>query len=65
MKQVNAKTMKRILKSAGYEHIRTKGSHEIWNKNGSVIVVPALELNPMIARRLIRENNLSKYLTGI
>lgn len=63
MKLVDLRTMRKILKNAGYVHIRTKGSHEMWSKNGNTIAVPAVTLNPMIARRLIKENNLTEYLT--
>ena len=63
MKLVDLRTMRKILKNAGYVHTRTKGSHEMWSKNGNTISVPSVSLNPMIARRLIKENNLTEYLT--
>lgn len=52
------KEFRRILIANGWKLIRTcKGDHSIWEKNGKHITV-SQNLNPMIARRLIKENSL-------
>lgn len=57
MKYYNSREFKKILKNNGYKLERVKGSHYIYKKGKSEIVIP-LKLNTMIARRLIKENQL-------
>lgn len=48
----------RLLRENGYKLIRQNGSHSIYkNDNGNTITIN-INLNAMVARRLIRENNL-------
>ena len=47
-----------ILKRNGYEFIRVKGSHFIYGKEGSNPIAVNKELNKMVMRRLLKENNL-------
>lgn len=48
----------RMLKNNGYSKLRSKGSHTIYcNRDGNKITVNS-HLNKMVARRLIKENNL-------
>lgn len=50
-----------ILKHNGYTKERNTGDHEVWCKEGLPhISIPnkSKTLNPMITRRLIKENNL-------
>lgn len=47
-----------ILHRNGYKKVRSKGSHIIFkNDNGNIITIKN-KLNQMIARRLIKENDL-------
>ena len=48
----------KILKNNGYVLVRKRGDHFIYkNKDGNIISIN-LKLNPMVARRLIKENEL-------
>jgi len=53
----NFKTMCKILKQNGYILLRTKGSHFIYS-NGNRTISINKDLNMMVARRLIKENQL-------
>ena len=58
MKQYKYREFISILKKNGYTLNRTKGDHSIYtNDNGRHISVP-YKLVDVIARRLIKENNL-------
>ena len=58
MKQYTRKEFITILKKNGFYHARYKGSHSIFiNDKGRHISVP-YNLECVIARRLIKENNL-------
>ena len=46
------------LKVDGYTYERTNGSHAIYKKIGYNNIIINRKLNPMIAKRLIKENNL-------
>ena len=46
-----------ILKANGYREIRSKGSHFIYSNGNNQITVNK-DLNKMVRRRLIKENNL-------
>lgn len=46
------------LRNNGYSVSRTRGSHMVWkNANGNTITTNR-DINKMVARRLIKENNL-------
>ena len=49
-----------VLKNNGYTLQRKRGDHEIWIKDGKHISIPNNSkcINVMVARRLIKENNL-------
>ena len=51
------KEFERILIANGWTINRCSGDHTIWVKNGNHIAVQK-RINPMVARRLIKENNL-------
>lgn len=52
------KDFKKILKKNGYLLVRKRGDHFIYkNYKGNTISIN-LRLNPMVARRLIKENRL-------
>lgn len=56
---IDFKKFGKILKNNNYENTRIKGSHYIFkNAEGNTIVVN-LKLNRMVAKRLIKENNLN------
>ena len=46
-----------ILKANGYREIRSNGSHFIYSNGNNQITVNK-DLNKMVRRRLIKENNL-------
>lgn len=55
---ITYKEMCRILKRNGYMLDRQNGDHTIWVKDGCNHVSINMHLNPMVARRLVKENNL-------
>lgn len=50
-----------ILKANGYREIRSNGSHFIYSNGNNQITVNK-DLNKMVRRRLIKENNLVERL---
>ena len=57
MKQYSFKEFCKLVKKNGYELSRISGSHHIFKKDGSTIVVNK-DLNRMVCQRLIKENCL-------
>lgn len=58
MKQYARREFVKLVRQNGFEYIRSKGSHDIYyNNKGRHISIPQT-LVGVIARRLIRENNL-------
>ena len=56
---LNYRNFLSILHRNGYKKARTKGSHIIFkNDNGNTITIKN-KLNRMVAKRLIKENNLN------
>lgn len=55
----------KLLKRNGYTLDRISGSHEVFvnNKGEHISISHHVEINAMLARRLIRENNLKQLLT--
>jgi len=49
----------RLLGRNGYTLNRSKGSHAIFTNGAGHISVPRLKQNPMLIRRLIKENKLA------
>lgn len=61
MKQYTSKEFIKIVKSNGFKLNRMNGDHYIYvNDNGKHISIPQ-KLACVIARRLIKENNLKLY----
>ena len=58
MKVYNKREFANILSNNGYKYVRCRGSHFIYRKESETIAVPK-NLNKMISKRLIKENNLS------
>ena len=54
----SSREFRNILSNNGYSLIRTTGSHLIYSNGKSNIVITANNLNAMICRRLIKENEL-------
>lgn len=50
----------RLLKKNGYTIERYNGSHTIWVKPGHNSIAVPKSVNPMVIRRLIKENNLEE-----
>lgn len=49
----------RILLDNGFTYERTKGDHDIYKRGNQHISIPyRTDLNRMLTRRLIKENNL-------
>lgn len=62
MKQYTHREFVKIVKANGFYYNRHNGDHAIYlNNNGRHISIPA-NLNSVIARRLIKENNLELNL---
>ena len=58
MKQYKTREFTRIVQNNGFKYNRTSGSHFIYtNEKGKHISIPK-KLECVIARRLIKENNL-------
>ena len=49
--------LERILLNNGFEPVRHTGDHRIWKRNNNTVVLTR-KINKMVARRLIKENNL-------
>ena len=53
--------IQRLLLKNGYKLVRQTGTHKIWSKPGCPNIIIPLSCNPMIIRRIIKENNLTEY----
>lgn len=58
MKQYTHREFVRIVKNNGFQYNRSSGSHSIYIKDGRHISIPK-NLECVVARRLIKENNLN------
>jgi predicted RNA binding protein YcfA (HicA-like mRNA interferase family) len=58
MRQYTQKEFIKVVKKNGFRYERHSGSHAIYSKNGRHISIPH-KLECVIARRLIKENNLN------
>lgn len=56
----STREFEKILRKNGYSILRHRGDHTIWAKAEGHVpnITIAKTVNPMIARRLIKENNL-------
>ena len=56
----SVREFKELLRINGYILTRSKGDHLIFTKPNCIqhISIPATQINMMVARRLIKENNL-------
>ena len=54
----SSREMIKILKKNNYKYVRGKGDHKIYSNGINSIVITVPKINKMIARRLIKENNL-------
>ena len=58
MRQYTRREFVKLVRQNGFEYVRSHGSHDIYyNKEGKHITIPHTLID-VIARRLIRENNL-------
>ena len=57
---ITYKDMCKLLRKNGYVFDRQKGDHTIYTKKGCNPISINYNLNPIVARRLIKENNLEK-----
>lgn len=58
MKYYNRREFVKLVRQNGFEYIRSNGGHDIYyNKEGRHISIPQT-LVDVIARRLVKENNL-------
>lgn len=58
-KTYSTREFERLLNDNGYKFIRQKGDHIIYRKENNTIVITK-DLNKMVAKRLIKENNLKE-----
>ena len=61
-KQYSVREFKILLRSNGYDYIRSSGDHDIYSNGKLKISIPVAskEVNKMLARRLIKENKLTE-----
>ena len=57
-KVYSPKEFERLLKNNGYNYSHNNGSHKIWVKQNCHHISVPYSANPMVLRRLIKENNL-------
>ncbi len=57
-KQYNPREAEKLLKNNGFIAIRTNGSHRVYSNGKRSVCIPIVKLNPMLFRRIIKENNL-------
>ena len=50
----------RIIQNNGFVFDHSNGGHDIYKRNGVHLSVPAKHVNPMLFRRLMRENNMKE-----
>ena len=58
MRQYTQKEFIRLVEKNGFHYVRHSGSHAIYSRMGRHISIPH-KLECVIARRLIKENNLN------
>lgn len=61
MEQFTFRRMEQIVIDNGYIYMRCAGSHNIYKKEGAqntIVLAKKKHVNPCIARRMIKENNL-------
>lgn len=58
MKNYSAKEFEKLLSDNGWTYDHQTGDHKIYYKNGKHVSVPIRKKNPMLFRRLIKENGL-------
>ena len=56
-REISSREMARILLDNGYEYVSQKGSHKKFKKDKNVVVINK-DLNMVVARRILKENNL-------
>lgn len=62
MKQWTHNEFCKMIKMNGFYYIRNNGSHSIYINNAGYHMSIPYKLNSVIARRLIKENNLNTEL---
>lgn len=63
MKQWTKKDYCKMLEKNGYHYSREgKGSHSIYTNSAGIHITVGKTINPCIARRIIKENNLNTIL---
>lgn len=55
---VSSREFGKILKRNGFKLVRQTGDHNIYKDDKGRLVSVPMHLNPIIAQRLVRENNL-------
>lgn len=61
MRNYTFKQMEKIVVANGYEYVRCNGDHRVYKRKGaekSIVLTKTKHVNPCIARRIIKENNL-------
>ena len=62
IKDWSVREFKRMLVMNGYTLTRTSGDHCVYTKKGyNHISIPNTNINMMVARRVIKENNLNTF----
>lgn len=60
IKQYSVKEAKNILRLNGFVYVRSSGDHDIYKRDGNTISISVnnKDINKMLWRRLMKENNL-------
>ena len=59
-KTYSARECRLIVKNNGFEYDHSTGGHDIYKKGEAVLSLPSGKINPMMFRRLMKENNLKE-----
>lgn len=54
-KQYSVRDIQRMLKNYGFVHDRTKGSHQVWKKEGMIITLPVVTLNYKLGNKIAHQ----------
>ena len=55
---ISPREFQRVLKRNGFVYSHQTGNNSIWYRGGEHISVTATKLNPLIARRLVKEYDI-------
>ena len=57
-KTYTSREFKKVLNKNGFIAVRTNGDHQVFRKGNQSLTINLINLNRMVAKRLIKEYNL-------